>query len=59
MVGPGGGHKVNLLREYINKLPDNDVVLFTDAYDVFYADNLETITERYLGFNCKVLFSAE
>ena len=59
MVGPGGGHKVNLLREYINKLPDNDVILFTDAYDVFYADNLETITERYLGFNCKVLFSAE
>jgi len=59
MVGPGGGHKVNLLREYIQDLPGDDVILFTDAYDVFYADNLETITERYLGFNCKVLFSAE
>ena len=59
MSGPGGGMKVNLLRDYLKTLPDNDVVLFTDAYDVFYADNLETITERYLGFNCKVLFSAE
>jgi len=59
MSGPGGGMKANLLKEYVNTLPDNDIVLFTDAYDVFYIDNLETITERYLDFGCKVLFSAE
>ena len=59
MTGPGGGHKVSLLKDYLHTLPVDDVVLFTDAYDVFYADNLETITERYLGFDCKVLFSAE
>ena len=59
MSGPGGGMKANLLRDYVNTLPDNDVVLFTDAYDVFYADNLETITERYLSFNTKAVFSAE
>ena len=59
MSGPGGGMKANLLRDYVNTLPDNDVVLFTDAYDVFYADNLETITERYLDFNTKAVFSAE
>jgi GR25 family glycosyltransferase involved in LPS biosynthesis len=59
MTGPGGGHKVTLLREYLETLPNEDIVLFTDAYDVFYADDLETITERFLDFNCKVLFSAE
>src|SRR6056300_220717 len=46
MTGPAGGKKVNLLKEYIEKLPDSDVILFTDAYDVFYADDLETITQR-------------
>ena len=37
MSGPGGGMKVNLLRDYIKNLPSTDIVLFTDAYDVFYA----------------------
>ena len=59
MSGPSGGIKVNLLKEYIKNLPDHDVVLFTDAYDVFYADDLDTITGRYIGFNTKVLFAAE
>lgn len=59
MVGPGGGHKVNLLRDYIKDLPDYDVVLFTDAYDVLYNDDLESITRRYIGYNSKVVFAAE
>ena len=59
MSGPGGGMKINLLREYIKSLPDHDVVLFTDAYDVFYADNLESIVRRYIGFNSRAVFSAE
>jgi len=59
MSGTGGGMKLNLMQEYLKTLPDHDVVLFTDAYDVFFADDLKTITERYLGFQTKVLFSAE
>lgn len=59
MMGPGGGQKINLLREYIADLPDHDVVLFCDGYDVFVANELEEITRRYLEFKCKVLFSAE
>jgi GR25 family glycosyltransferase involved in LPS biosynthesis len=59
MSSPAGGRKINLLKEYIADLPDNDVVLFTDAYDVFYADDLDTITRRFLGFNSRILFSAE
>jgi GR25 family glycosyltransferase involved in LPS biosynthesis len=59
MSGIGGGHKVNLLRDHLKTLPDNDVVLFTDAYDVLYNSSIEEITTRYLGFNTKILFSAE
>jgi len=59
MVGPGGGHKVNLVRDYIQDLPENDVVLFTDAYDVLYNSDIEDITRRYLGYRKRVLFAAE
>ena len=61
MTGPGGGMKINLLKAHIEyeELPDTDIILFTDAYDVFYADTLHTIKERYKGFNHKVVFSAE
>jgi GR25 family glycosyltransferase involved in LPS biosynthesis len=59
MEAPAGGRKINLLKEYIKTLPDNDVVLFTDAYDVFYADDITTIVQRYLSFNTRALFSAE
>lgn len=59
MSGMGGGHKVNLLRNHLKTLPDHDVVLFTDAYDVLYNADIKEITTRYLGFNTKVLFSAE
>ena len=59
MMGPGGGQKINLLREYISNLPDHDVVLFCDGYDVFVANDLEEIVRRYLESKCKVLFAAE
>jgi|TARA_R110000823_G_scaffold78546_1_gene178937 hypothetical protein len=59
MTGIGGGHKVNLLRNHLKTLPAHDVVLFTDAYDVLYNHGIREITARYLGFNTKVLFSAE
>lgn len=59
MTGPGGGHKINLLKRYISDLPDHHVVLFVDGYDVFFAGDLDTITKRYFGFGRKVLFAAE
>ena len=59
MSGPGGGMKINLLREYIENLPPNDVVLFVDGYDVFFGTELKEIVQRYLGFNTRVLFAAE
>jgi len=61
MEGPGGGQKIVDLLSYIkrHKLPDNDVILFTDAYDVFYGRDLDTIVGRYLGYKREIVFSAE
>ncbi len=59
MTGPGGGMKVNILKEHLSTYTDTDTILFTDAYDVFYADNLNTIKERYESFGKKIVFSAE
>ena len=59
MVGPGGGMKINLLRKFLENVHPKDIVLFTDAFDVFYADDLETIHERYKQMDAKVVFSAE
>lgn len=55
----GGGVKLNLLREYIQDLPAHDLVVFTDAYDVFYNDDLDSIIRRYLCFKTEVLTQAE
>ena len=59
MTGPGGGQKINLVKDYIAAIPERDVVLFTDAYDVFYTFDLETIVRRYLDMQLSVIFSAE
>lgn len=59
MTGPGGGQKINMLKEYIKDLPYYDVVLFVDGYDVFSTENIEEIVRRYLEFKCKVVFACE
>lgn len=58
---PGGGKKLIDLRNYIdeNDLPDNDVILFTDAFDVFYQAELDFIVRRYLSMHKEVVFAAE
>ena len=55
----GGGIKLNILRKKLERLPDHDVVIFTDEYDVFFADNVDNIVLKYLSFKCEVLVSAE
>lgn len=59
MLGQGGGHKINLVRSHIQALPDEDLVLFVDGYDVLFTDNIHTIIERFNGFDCDILFAAE
>ena len=58
-LGKGGGHKINLIREHLNTLPESDVVLFCDGYDVFINDNVEEFGYRYKEIGRKVIFGAE
>lgn len=64
--GPGGGQKINLLKEEllswsIEKL-ENTIVLFTDSYDVIINSNKDEILSKYNNKDNKeqpILFSAE
>lgn len=58
---PGGGHKVNLLKDALLKYKDieNQVIMFTDSYDVILIGDEKTILDRFHKSNSKVLFSAE
>jgi len=53
--------KIILLKEYLENLPtdNNSIICFTDAYDVFYLDNLETIKNKFLSYNTDVIWSVE
>lgn len=59
MTGRGGGKKLKLLKDHLETLDEYDHILFTDSYDVFYGDTFERTMDKFLGFNTRVLFSAE
>ena len=59
MEGQGGGHKINLVKEYMKNLNDSDVLVFLDGYDTFLSDNLDEILYRYKEWNTEILFSSE
>merc|ERR1719347_2381893 len=58
---PGGGWKVNLLKEETEKLKDKEdtLVMFTDSYDVVIAAKKEAILDQYDKFGANVVFGAE
>jgi hypothetical protein len=43
----------------LRNLPDECTVIFTDAYDVLYADDLPTIKRKYKEMGEPVLFAGE
>jgi len=58
---PGGGYKVNLLREALMDLKDDKdaVVMFTDSYDVILNSPPQKVLQKFLDTKAGVLFSAE
>jgi len=50
--------RMKWFQEYL-KTTTAEIVCFTDAYDVFYLDNLNTIKEKFLTFQCDIVFAAE
>ena len=59
MEGQGGGHKINLVKEYIKDKADHDVILFLDGYDTFLTDHTDEIISRYIQFFHNIIFSSE
>ncbi|XP_037906818.1 procollagen-lysine,2-oxoglutarate 5-dioxygenase [Hermetia illucens] len=61
MNGRGGGYKVNLLRDAVEKIKDDQdaIVLFTDSYDVVFTNGLDDILSKFSKIGAKVLFGAE
>ena len=59
MKGQGGGHKINLVKEYIKDKRDTDIFIFLDGYDTFLSDSISEIVYRYIAWNIDILFSSE
>lgn len=55
--------KLKLVHDYIQNLPDNDLIMFVDAYDVLITGHSDEIIHTYQklahGRNDPALFSAE
>lgn len=60
---PGGGQKINILKQELQNLNDDDVVLFVDGYDVVFLTGTEEIEEKWDQFtqdpSVKVIFGSE
>ncbi|MBC7979212.1 MAG: hypothetical protein H7Y36_01455 [Armatimonadetes bacterium] len=53
--------RMRWFRDYLNNLPKDcdQIVCFTDAFDVFYLDDLEAIKQKFLRFGKDIVWSAE
>lgn len=51
--------KIYAVTEYIQHLPEDDIVCFIDAYDSILYANPEEIKDRFLAYDTSILFSAE
>lgn len=60
LVFPGGGMKVNLFKEYLQTVDnDEDVILFTDSYDVVFNQGPDELLSRWSNMGEGLLFTAE
>lgn len=53
------GMKLKYPKEYIKTKNDNDIILFSDAWDVMVVGTPEQLINKYKSFNKDIVFSAE
>jgi hypothetical protein len=53
------GMKLRLVKDYLSKCNPEDILLFTDAWDVLVFGTKEEVLERYKKFNKSIVFNAE
>ena len=53
--------KFGILRNYLStgEVSLNDIVLFTDAYDVMLSEHADVIVEKFLATGADIVFSGE
>jgi hypothetical protein len=51
--------KYELTKEYLNNLNDDDIVVFTDAYDVLLLQDSNTIINKFKSFNKPIVISKD
>ena len=51
--------KLKNQKEYINKFNDDDILLFTDAWDVIVIDSCKKLYDTFMIFNKDIMFGAE
>jgi hypothetical protein len=55
----GGGTKLVHVRKYLNSLPEQDIVLFVDAFDVLIIADKRMILEQFLKMKRPFIMAAE
>ena len=55
----GLSQKLKAAQSYAQALPPNDMILFTDAFDVLYVNSGDKIVNEFIKFNTDIVFSAE
>lgn len=55
----GLSQKLEAAHAYAASLPEHDLMLFTDAFDVLYTSEANKIVETFLSRNYSILFAAE
>lgn len=53
------GKKLRDVKEYVNRLPDDDIVLFTDGFDTLLLASEETILKKFRSMNVPFVIAAE
>ena len=46
--------KIYSIYEYLQNQNENDIIIFSDAFDVFYVQSLKTIKERFIKHNTEI-----
>ncbi|KAM9855658.1 procollagen-lysine,2-oxoglutarate 5-dioxygenase 1 isoform 1-T1 [Aulostomus maculatus] len=60
LSSPGGGQKVRLLKEALEKMRDESkIILFIDSYDVVFASSPKELLKKFQQARHKVVFSSE
>ncbi len=58
-AGPGGGMKLNLLKEELKEYDSDDIIFFSDSYDVIFLSGENDIMKKYKNFESDVVFAGE